>query len=446
MSNQELFPGNGKADLLLNGEPPTRVRYLVLAGGCSMALLAYVDRFGFAVFADRIGEDFGLSDQDMGYLMAAFLVSYGACQVPAGLAGDRFGARLLLTVFVVGWSVATAALGLVPKDVALTWLPLALLLGLRIVFGAFQSGAFPVFARVVGDWIPVTERGSAQGLMWTTSRLGAAASPFFLIWLLNLCGGWKLPLVILAGLGLLWSAAFWAWFRNRPEDMPQLNDAERRLIRVGQAPARLPRSGIPWRRLLGSRSAWCLCLMYGGCGPAGNFMLTFLPYYLHRQRHLSDETTRWLLSGPLTTGFVACTAGGLVSDWLIRHWGSRKSGRRANGLAGLTLAGVAFAATVWVEDPRLLGLLLCLTQFGNDFCMGPAWAAATEIGERYAGTLSGAMNMTSNCSGAVAASVAGYLFQIGHADWAFFAFGGTYLFGALCWLGIDVTKPVTASA
>src|SRR5262249_10240533 len=113
MSNQELFPGNGKADLLLNGEPPTRVRYLVLAGGCSMALLAYVDRFGFAVFADRIGEDFGLSDQDMGYLMAAFLVSYGACQVPAGLAGDRFGARLLLTVFVVGWSVATAALGLV---------------------------------------------------------------------------------------------------------------------------------------------------------------------------------------------------------------------------------------------------------------------------------------------------------------------------------------------
>jgi predicted MFS family arabinose efflux permease len=239
----------------------------------------------------------------------------------------------------------------------------------------------------------------------------------------------------------LWSVAFWHWFRNRPEDVPRVNAAERALIRAGQFSAG-PTPATPWRRMLGSPSVWCLCLMYGCCGPAGNFMFTLLPLYLSDHRHLPSETRAWLLSLPLAGGFVACSLGGLGSDWLIRRWGSRKWGRRINGVAGLALAGLAFAATALVHDVWLLALLLCLAQFGNDFCMGPAWAACADIGERYAGTLSGTMNMTSNFTGAVGATVAGYFFEQGQAELVFFIYGGIYLVGALCWLGIDVTKPL----
>jgi sugar phosphate permease len=430
----------------------TRVRFLVLAAGCSMALLAYVHRLGFAVYAPEIKRDFGLSGQDVGYLMSAFLIAYGVFQVPMGLAGDRLGARLLLTLFVLGWSLVTAAIALVPsegpppgKPLALLG-PLVLLLILRAVFGAFQSGAFPVFTRVVADWMPLTERASAQGAMWTASRLGGALIPFVLAWLLGVFGGWRVPFEMLAGLGLLWAAAFWYWFRNRPEEVAGVNAAERALIRAGQAPARGRPLTIPWARILGSRSAWCLCLMYGCCGPAGNFMLTLLPVYLRDHRHLPAQTTAWLVGLPLAGGFGACLLGGLVSDGLIRRWGSRKWGRRVNGIVGLALAGLAFAATAWVADVRLLALLLCAAQLGNDFCMGPAWAACADVGERYAGTISGAMNMTSNFTGAAGAALAGYLFDEGQAGWVFLLYGGIWLAGAFCWLGIDVTKPVASAA
>src|SRR5579885_632782 len=93
---------------------PTRVRYLVLATGCSLALVVYVHRLGFSIFAPEIKRDFGLGDGDVGYLMFAFLVAYGACQIPAGLSGDRLGARLLLPLFVLGSSLMTAAFVLVP--------------------------------------------------------------------------------------------------------------------------------------------------------------------------------------------------------------------------------------------------------------------------------------------------------------------------------------------
>jgi sugar phosphate permease len=414
-----------------------------------MALLAYMLRLAFAVYAPEIEQEFSLSQQDVGNLMSAFLVAYAAFQVPSGLAGDRLGARLLLPLFILGSSLVTAAIVLVPHDASATDQPLGfllkpivLLLALRALFGAIQSGVFPVFTRVIADWVPLTERGSAQGAMWTASRLGGALVPVFLTWLLVKFHGWRAPLEIVAGLGVLWSVAFWYWFRNRPEEAPRVNDAELALIRAGQAAVDDRPAATPWGRILGSRSAWCLCLMYGCCGPAGNFMLTLLPSYLRKQRSLSPETAAWLVGLPLAAGFIACLCGGLVSDRLIRLWGSRKWGRRANGLTGLVLAGLAFAATAFVEDYRVLGLLLCAAQFGNDFNMGPAWAACADVGERYAGTISGAMNMTSCFTGAVAASLAGYFFEHGESARVFLAFGGLWLMGALCWLGIDVTRPV----
>jgi sugar phosphate permease len=449
--NANVLPPNADSEGALGPAHATRVRYLVLAAGCSMALLTYAHRLGFAVFTPEIKRDFGLTDQGVAYLASAFLFAYGLCQVPAGIAGDRLGARRLLTLFVVGWSLVTAIIALLPpvghlpgtKGASLLE-PLVALLILRALFGMAQSGAFPVFTRVLADWMPLTERASAQGAIWTASRLGGALIPFVLAWLFRVFDGWRVPLEILSGAGLLWSVAFWYWFRNRPEDVARVNAAELALIRAGQTSLAGPRLATPWRRILGSRSVWFLCLMYGSCGPAGNFIFTLLPVYLRDHRNLPAETVAWLVGLPLAVGFVACSLGGIVSDYLIRRPGGRKWGRRANGIAGLALAGLAFAAIGWVEDVWLLGLVLCAVQFGNDFCMGPAWAAAGEIGQRYAGTVSGTMNMTSNVAGAAGAAVAGYLFDQGHAAWVFFAFGGIWIAGALCWLGIDVTKPVAA--
>ena len=77
---------------------------------------------------------------------------------------------------------------------------------------------------------------------------------------------------------------------------------------------------------------------------------------------------------------------------------------------------------------------------------GPAWAACADIGERYAGTLGGAMNMIGNLAGAVGASLAGNLFQAGHPQLVFIIFASSFWLASLCWLMVDVTKPLTEPA
>jgi sugar phosphate permease len=315
------------------------------------------------------------------------------------------------------------------------------LLGLRFLFGAFQAGGFPVLGRVVADWIPVTERGFAQGAIWMLSRLGGALIPLVLVRLLVVCHGWPVPFVLIGGLGVLWCAAFWPWFRNRPEQMPGVNLAERERIAAGRPDAgKQPRS-VPWTKMLGSMSVWSLCLMYGFTGFSGNFFTgTLLSTYLSDDRHLSPDATAWLCALPLFGGAAACVLGGFTSDLLIRRTGNRQWGRRAVGLLGLALAGATFLSTIWVHETWLLGLLLALSFFGNDLAMGPAWASCADIGERYAGTLSGGMNMIGAFFGAAGTKLAGRLLKEGQPDWVFIIFAVVYGLAALCWLGVDVTK------
>jgi sugar phosphate permease len=390
--------------------------------------------------------DFGLGDAAMGDFWFAFLIAYGLFQVPWGLLGDRLGTRHLLGGLVLGWSLTMAALALVPAMPGAARETLILLLCLRFLFGAFQAGAFPPLSRIVADWMPVGNRGSAQGAIWTFSRLGGAGIPMLLVPLFAFFGGWRTPFLLLAGLGALWAVAFWLWFRNYPSEMRQVNDAERDLIAAGRAPASLKRGGVPWVRMLRSPSVWGLFLTYGCGGFAGHFFTSLLPVYLEKHRGLGADTAKVLAGLPLACGIAGCFLGGFLSDRLIAYTGNRKWGRRLVPCLAFALGGLCWVAIPRIEPLGLFGLVLCLTFFCNDLCMAPAWASCADVGEAHAGTLSGGMNAVGALCGAVGASLAGRLMGAGRYDLLFLIYGGCFGLASLSWLLVDVTRPLSGAA
>jgi sugar phosphate permease len=419
---------------------PTRVRYGVLAAACSLAIITYIHRVGFATASAELKTVLGLTDTHIGRLMAAFMIGYGIFEMPWGLLADRFGVRNVLAAIILGGSTLTACLALVgflPRDLGLI---VAVLILLRFAFGSFQAGTFPAIARTMADWMPTTERGSAQGSVWMASRIGGAAAPLLVVWMFAAMRDWKMPLVLLAVLGWIWCAVFWPWFRNRPAEMPQVNEQERKLIEAGRpAHAAHGHGDVPWGRMLRSPSIWALCAMYGFLGFSGNFYLTLLPTYLKNHRGLDSQTAGWLTSLPFAFGVAACFLGGWFSDAVIRRWGKRW-GRRIVGATGLMLAGLSIAAVPWVEGTMAMGFLLILTFFGNDLAMGPAWAAAADIGERHAGVLSGAMNMMGSFMAAFQSDIIGRLLDANNLVAPFLILAASYALGTLCWVGVDVRK------
>jgi ACS family glucarate transporter-like MFS transporter len=401
-------------------------RYAVLGAVCLLAFITYVQRLGFINVAPTIKDQFSFDQRDMGWLLAAFQLGYALFEIPCGWLGDRLGVRHLLALLALAMSIITAAAGLVlglPVAAAFGFLFIA-----RLAFGASQAGIFPSLSRAMADWMPVKERGTAMGFVWMASRMGGAAAPFLMGAWAAWFGGWQWALVVAAIFGAIWGVAFWAWFRNPP-----------------RAAGAAVHHAIPWRRFLHHRGVWGLCLMYGFGGFAANFFTTFLPTYLDKERHLPELERKWLSGAPLACGIVACLVGGMISDAIIRTTGNRTWGRRLNGSVGLIVAGVALWATNYADSVLLLGGLLCLTFICNDLAMGPAWASCTDIGERYAGTLGGLMNMIGALAGALGNIVAGRMFDHGQSRLLFVIFGCSFGLAALSWLLIDANRPIADS-
>ena len=117
----------------------SRVRFHVLALGCGLALLTYIHRQAFVRAMPEIKNDLGLNAEQMGFLAAAFLVAYGIFQVPCGALGDRLGARHLLTILVLGWSLLTGVAALTGVASTTVGWQFAFLLGSRFLFGSLSS-------------------------------------------------------------------------------------------------------------------------------------------------------------------------------------------------------------------------------------------------------------------------------------------------------------------
>ena len=91
-------------------ESPTRVRYYIVGTTTLVAVLLYLDRICIGTIADRpdFKEAFGIGDEGSGAIKSAFFYAYALAQVPAGWLADRYGARGMLTFYLVAWSVFMA--------------------------------------------------------------------------------------------------------------------------------------------------------------------------------------------------------------------------------------------------------------------------------------------------------------------------------------------------
>src|SRR5437773_1237054 len=91
---------------------PRRSAYFTLALLTVTYVFAYADRYLMAILVQPIKSDLRLSDSAIGLLTGfAFSAFYAAAGLPLGRIADRVNRRLLLTISLAAWSIATAACG-----------------------------------------------------------------------------------------------------------------------------------------------------------------------------------------------------------------------------------------------------------------------------------------------------------------------------------------------
>ena len=182
-------------------------RYAVVFALFVLSMVTFIDRVCLSAGKNSIAAEINLSDTAMGLVFSAFALGYALGQIPAGWFADRAGPRVATSMVVGCWSLLIILAG--------TAWNLASLVAFVFLFGVGEAGAFPCGLRAICNWLPLGERGRANGLLFSRSRLGAAVSFPLLAWMLARWQ-WRLSFQILGVVGLIWAALWLLWFRDHP--------------------------------------------------------------------------------------------------------------------------------------------------------------------------------------------------------------------------------------
>lgn len=411
----------------------SRRRWEIVGAVVVVSFLTILARAWISGAKADMARDLGITDVTFGLVFGAFALGYAVLMVPCGLLADRWGPRRSLSLSVFLWSIFTLCTGLVSGIIAL--------IGIRFLFGLAEAGVFPQATRALHNWSLPRELGLALGLLNMGSRAGAALglaiAPIFIERF-----GWRQTFVLLGFIGIAWAIAWFCWFRDLPSSKSGVLEPERPLRIVQQSTA--TNDGFPWRKFLSSRNFYLITYQYFASQFTFFICLSWLLPFAAKRYGITTNQAGIYSSVPLYCGALAMWIGGTMVDQIYKS-GRLRLSRGLPPVIGFALATATMLPAPFMRSIDWFIACFAMTTFGLDLTVSASWTVCCDIGGRYSGTLSAAMN-TAGALGALASSL---LFPVlfGRAGNVTVYFCMAVLFNVValgCWWLIDPTKPVCA--
>jgi sugar phosphate permease len=187
----------------------------------------YMCRANMSFALPGIAEEFGLSKTMLGLLGTTLFIMYSLGQFVNGQLGDKFGARKLVFVGMIG----SALLNII-FSFSTAFAFMLVVWGLN---GYFQSMGWAPQVKTMANWFTVAQRGKWMGLMGSCYQIGNAYS-WLLASYLAANYGWRSLFWVPASLFLISAIHFVTRLRNAPEEVGLPPIEQLRKIASGEAP------------------------------------------------------------------------------------------------------------------------------------------------------------------------------------------------------------------
>jgi MFS transporter, ACS family, D-galactonate transporter len=372
----------------------------------------YLDRGNLSIAAPLLKNEFQLSATQLGVLLSSFFWTYSFFLPVSGWLVDRLDVKWVIASGFFLWSAATAATGVVHA--------FGTLLLARLALGAGESVSYPACSTILSRYFPEHKRGFANASIVAGMALGPAFGTLAGGILMSRFG-WR-PFFLVVGLAsLLWLPPWLRWMPKGHTDSvshPGLS-----------APGML--------QILKQRSAWGTCVGLFCMNYLLYFLLTWLPFYLVRERHFSLAAMAKIAGLAYFLMAVSATSAGWVSDRYIASGKTPTLVRKTFMVVGQVGAGISLAACV-VSGPVLSVVCLLLAAAFWGISASNTWAITqTLAGPQAAGKWTGLQNFLGNLAGWIAPVMTGLVVdKTGRFFWAFIITAVIALLGSLSWIFI----------
>jgi MFS family permease len=366
---------------------------LVLSLLCAMYFITYIVRQSVSTAMLDIRPEFGLSNTEALFIFSVFGYPYLLFQIIGGMTADRFGPRKTLFVSGLVWAGATLVTGLATG--------FGTLVLARVVMGFGVGATLPTATRAMQHWVETRKRGFAQGITHSFSRLGNALTPVMTVALMA-AFTWRGSFVVTGLIGFVWVIVWWWYFRDDPKEHPSITREE--LAILPQA-VKGPRPAIPWGPLIARM--WPVTLTYFCYGWCLWLYLSYLPVFFKDTFSLSNGQAALFATIVYFIGAIGNTAGGMISDAILRRTGNVRFSRICVTVAGFTGALLWLVPIIYVRDVTIVAVCLAGGFFFAESVIGPMWAIPMDIAPKYSGTAAGLMNTGSALAAILSPLVAG---------------------------------------
>jgi MFS transporter, ACS family, tartrate transporter len=365
-------------------------------------ILNYLDRTNVAFAAIGMSRELGFSDRVFGLGAGIFFISYIALQIPGAVFAERWSARRMIALSLIGWGSLTVLTSLVRT-------PAQLYLA-RFLLGAAEGGFFPGVVVYLSHWFLHEDRAKAtsnfMGAIPLSSVLGSPLAGLILGYTWLGWQGWRwlfviegLPVVLLGIVAYFYLTdwpkdAHWlpsdqrVWIQHKLQEQ-QLASASHRASFVDAV-----KSGTVRTLAVGLFFAYFLTYTF----------VFWFPMILKRRSGFSDFHVGILGALPFVAYFLAMQIGG---------WHSDKTGeRRWHTAVPLFIAAAALLASIApVHSLAYFMIAFILVGIGASY-VSIAWAIPTEILSRsMAPTAVGLINAIASIAGFAGPYALGYLYS-----------------------------------
>jgi ACS family glucarate transporter-like MFS transporter len=425
----------------------THIRWLLVLWLFVLSAVSYLDRVNISIAGGAIADSYHLSDVQLGKIFSAMLVGYAIFQVVAGRLADRFGSRRVLTCGVIWWGIFTGLTALVPANIEAA---LLLFVMIRFFLGAGESVIYPSANQFIARWIPVDERGTANGWIFAGVGAGAGLTPPFITYIM-IHHGWRASFLMCSLVGFAAAAIWFVAARDTPAQHPRVSPAELKEIESGliqpqvqpelkaqalvQSPPQ-PRNLVPWNRILRSKEIWAITAAYFCYGYVAWIFFSWFYRYLAKVRGLDLKTSALYSMLPFLAMLAACLIGGVLNDRLTR-WKGPRLGRCVLAAFGIALAGIFIALGSQVTSARVASIVLAGGAGALYLSQSSFWSLTADLAGPSAGSVSGFMNTGNQIGAALTAALTPWIAVRYGWNASFLVAAALCFVGAAFWLVVN---------
>jgi ACS family hexuronate transporter-like MFS transporter len=397
-----------------------RYRFAILGVNALVLILNYGDRAAIGIAAPLIMAEFGFSKATMGIILSAFAVSYAPACFGGGWLADRFGPRKVMAGAALIWSLFTAATAFCVN--------LPSFIVQRLLFGLGEGPQGSVTARTMSNWFPQREYATAVGLTFAANPLGAAIGTPLVAWILYASGdNWRIPFLVLGGLGVVIAAVWYLTVRDWPAQHPRVTEEEVKLIgRKGDlandASAQDDTNVPPLSYYLKQTAVWGNALAFFGFSWILFMFLSWYPVFLLEQHHVDLKSLAWSGAMPWIAGSLGTALGGIFSDRILRRTQNAFSTRKWIAVVCLALGALLCIPLAVLQTTVGAVALLTLTLFILYISNAQFFALVkASVHPKRLGSVTGFVHFCANSAAFIAPAVTGFVVQ-GLKSWSL-AFG-----------------------